>query len=1274
MRGVQISIRPLSELNGYVDVEISDSGNNKGIVNFASYTVRITKPEPIARFEEFLARHVEDYALEEPFETRLAERVQNAISAYGTDLYNQIKLNGLLENLNDLTTQDPVSNLEICVFEEPSSITSTIHWELLESLPLQQLHPKIQIHVSRVALTPPEAEVTWATDATWPLNILVVVARSGDKNDIPYRNVILPLTNISNSFPESILNIDIVQLGTWEAVQKALVAKPFAYYDIVHFDVHAGVEESRAILRFEASVFTEDKIDSEDVGRTLVEHGVKAVILNACRSAREPVQSGSSIASALLHHGLHFVIGMSYNTHQDAVGHFLRALYNTLLVDNRTVSEAVYLARKEMQSKPTREGRFGTKVDVQDWFNPVLYLRNPAVGQLHIVPGPRDLSSKASQVDDWCAGFYGRDYDIACIEKALRSGTIARIQGFRGAGKSTLMKHLQEWWVQSRFAESVFVVDFAEIDELTMTSFKLYPRDIFTKIDAIITERRQNRNKERRVYKIWPALMYGTGLGDTMLDHTSTQDDELLQRPDRTVSEDICSRLKAEFSQERYIILFNCFDNISSAAYSGDINFQCWIEEMQTWLKDLDWVEWKSMALFSSSLAEEWLNKIPVVSPTCHGAKIRYIPAEIVELEGLDPDAATQLAKGVIDLSPYLGDATSRLFLERILQYYQYQPLALKVVLPHLQDSGLTTKQYFERTLCSEIQLPLKDTGEEKRLIMDIKRACTAATGPISLSTLAATTVYCPRTYLVDIPKADEPFQEVENTNQAFDDEIETYQDFGLVRYIEPSRGVEDDVNDIYSGHLMIHPLFTSYMRGTISETSDIEGVKSLDIAFSYLVYYLAQRSEDGEGIDNSRHPGSIEIERNWFNILAALRYCVTRPYDRGHSTERLFDFIMNRIVLYVADYKQDCWDIIAEIALSGIKRVMNEFSKFDSITVSWWSDGLLLYDDTSAEEPDERANQIFPLWLLQRVIKLYVFLRLYAYKKFDPQAWHYNAAVIGLLDLKRSQGFHHGEGETFLEQDAFIAAAEIAHQSSSHYEEGLTYFVNVDPSRTAESMREHLEIRKRDILAEMVGYVMDTGVHRVDTDIKKLAGITGDTVFSTGEKLLSRSVRALMMRRVYAKASYTKSEKDIERAKKLVYQELELIKDPSDPYTIILHRFICDLFKLEADWNGAIRQLHIVLEFIEFNPQALQSIMSESGRGSYLMEVHHALAECYENLGDPDNLKLGDKHRELRWNIYEEQEKTWASVDHKKEATFNLVLAIQYAIEGVCLGTSPEG
>ncbi|KAF1996406.1 hypothetical protein P154DRAFT_566142 [Amniculicola lignicola CBS 123094] len=1241
---MQVLLRPIQVDNESHQIEVSFRENDRWPLAIPPYVVKFNRPEPIAGFEKLLRRHLEQYAQEEPFETRLAERVAAGIDEYARDLFDQLRLEDVVRKVAarvGFGVREKCSLLEICVLEEPGSWLADIHWELLECAVIRQLHPDISIRIQRISLTSSECEVDSLGNIEGPLNILVVVARPHGRNDIPYRNIILPLTNVSNCFPKSVLSVDIVRLGTWEALQDTLDTKPYGHYQIVHFDVHGVIKESRAYLCFENS----DKMEAKEIGRTLRRHGVKGAIMNACRSAQSPGKAESSLAFGLLHYDLQFVIGMSYNIHQDAAKYFLQGLYSGLLIKRTTIAEAVTLGRIEMQRNPDRKGRFGMEVAVQDWFNPVLYLHNTVGGKFRMASGAQDLTVLAPLNDDWCKGLLGREYDIACIEKALSDSSIAKVRGFRGSGKSALIRHLEEWWVRSNFAEAIFVVDFPEIDMTDQDPIRIYPDEIFTQIDAILSKRNNSNDGRQKIYQLETRQR-----SDSPIEHGNVSADR----------DALIKRLRAAFIQHQYAIIIDRLDNVSSLAYGGTFNFYFWTEQMTSWLKDLHWTQWRSMALFSSLLEEEWLNQVL---------------AEVIELDGLDLASATQYAASVINLTPYLETALSRLYLEKILQYFQCQPLALKIVLQHLEKSGLTTQSYFEKTLCSEIELPLAAEGEQKRIIMDFMLTCMAANA-IPLPVVSATAAYCPQPYILDILAGKGPFDADPNPAKAFNSDVETFQDFAIARYIKPTRDAVDSATHLDTGYLLLHPLLSSFFRGAAKDIY-VKGVEAIDMTFLYLVDYLAQRSEHWDAIDGFRHPGSIEIERNWFNILAALQYCVSRPYNWDKYTERLFDRIMSRTTVYVIDYKKEDWDVIAGIAAHGIQRIAKAFAHSEDILSTWWHHLHVGEKEAShgakhilGKIIHPRKRHMFPLWLLGRVVKLYSFLRFYAYRQFDPQGWHYNIAILGLIQLKRQEGFQLDVGEVFSEQEAYIAAAEIAHQSSDHYPEGLAYLAKVDLSNVAEKMRDHLDLRNRDIHAELMGYTMDAESYHGDPEVQKLV----EEAEKNDRAPLpnNRVARAIIARRAYAKALRTRDEDDVQKAKKLMYNELDLIKNPDDPYTIVVHRFLSDLFITEANWASSIHHLTQIATTLRANPTTFSSIINGSGGpNSYMIDLHQELARCFREKCD---VEKADHHERLAQRLYEKREKGWTKKDRDKEELVNMLAAMQYALQTAELGDGPQG
>jgi hypothetical protein len=103
-----------------------------------------------------------------------------------------------------------------------------------------------------------------------------------------------------------------------------------------------------------------------------------------------------------------------------------------------------------------------------------------------------------------------------------------------------------------------------------------------------------------------------------------------------------------------------------------------------------------------------------------------------------------------------------------------------------------------------------------------------------------------------------------------------------------------------------------------------------------------------------------------------------------------------------------------------------------------------------------------------------------------------------------------------------------------------------------------------------------------------------------------------------------------------------------------------------ESNWDDAIKQLHLVQKYIEFNPGAFQSIIHDTGRNSYLMELQQELAKCHRN--------KANEHQQLYERLYEEREKTRTHSDMEKEGDINMIAAMSYALQTADLGVAPDG
>lgn len=1172
---------------------LSGSNNDDGSPKWELVSkVELERPEPMVEFESSLRWYIEDFSIKEPFEEGRAKKIRSAIGEYGSSLFSQLRL-------AEVAAETSASTIEVHVLEDLGGTEwGSIHWESLES-PVAQSPScaNLFIQVSRVStINAQPGPVQVISGPKEALNMLVIVSRPDDLHDIGYRKVTLPLINATEIFPHRLLCADVVGMGTWKSALEALDAKPFGHYAIVHFDAHGQIRKHIPCLRFRRRQKSEF-VPAEDIASKLMENGVQAVILNSCSSAKTPRPTQDSLALALLRHGMRFVIGMAYDVHEDAVFQFVQGLYRTLLDGQSSVLDAVAQGRRAMQDNTTRVGKFNLPVDVEDWLNPVLYCRDPSPSKLITLPQDSTIRGFMQNPDttDWNRGFYGRDWDIMKIERGLVCNKLVRIEGFRGSGKSTLTRHIAEWWRRTNFAEAVFIVDFSSTHDSDTESPHIYPTEIFKRIDAILAGRDGTSPNRCRFYQIGPSenpcpavpqppdcltgYRDGINLGQAMaqmdIGEGKIDDDAAL-----------FNRLKLQLCSNRYVVIFNDFHNVSSLASGGDMNRFAWIEEMIKWLKRLEWRTWKSAILFSSMLQEDWLDEL-----TC----------EIVTLHGIDPVSATQLAQRIVDIEMYTKDALDRDYLERIMAYFDYQPLALQIILPQLVRSQLSPVIFFEQLLLGEVEVNLDgDVPIQHHLIIEFIVALQAL--PTWIPGIDAVQLRCPQEFIREQLDGQGVFEAQEDPQKVWKDTLETLQDFGIVRLLQ----AEDQLDILTAGDLEVHPLFPAFLR---FKSPDFAA--STDMMFSYLVHYLALQSydwsEDGYEYKLSKS-GARAIQDNQFNILAALQYCISRPYLWDTRREREFGLLMKPISYYAIFHKPSEKNVVSRIERGSIDKIARAFSDQEATALTpWWKAARLALTEvdedaasTIAGETDEdlssptvtetdeddssldgstglislketrilqlKRHTVMPKWIYRRVITTYCYLRFGAWKTFDPIGWDYNAMLMGLLAWRRAQlaqvpqefrEENEQEYFDFLEQESKICAAEFTYQSGNHRVEGMKVLAEVDLSCLSGAMRETLEVRLRDIRAELMGFLMDADHYQGDADtMKQVMSAEADGKFPGGGSVAG----AIITRRAYETACRTKNKDDIKRAKDFIYQSLSLVDSPEDPYPIVLHRFLYDV------------------------------------------------------------------------------------------------------------------
>ncbi len=160
-------------------------------------------------------------------------------------------------------------------------------------------------------------------NASAVVNLLVVVARPDEENDVGYRTISRPLVEAIGQ-SDLRVNVDILRPGTYEALVKQLAEKGEGYYHIVHFDMHGCLatykqlskmnenaqaqgltyrlvdtqrydrddltpfEGTRAFLSFEGEAQGEmDLVEASELAGLLNGKRIPVCLLNACQSGKQ---------------------------------------------------------------------------------------------------------------------------------------------------------------------------------------------------------------------------------------------------------------------------------------------------------------------------------------------------------------------------------------------------------------------------------------------------------------------------------------------------------------------------------------------------------------------------------------------------------------------------------------------------------------------------------------------------------------------------------------------------------------------------------------------------------------------------------------------------------------------------------------------------------------------------------------------------------------------------------------------------------------------------
>ncbi|MBD2357085.1 tetratricopeptide repeat protein [Tolypothrix sp. FACHB-123] len=480
--------------------ESTTEGGFNAILSFdgrGDYLVKITDPFT-SKVEKDLEWYFEEWLIFPLLDTVKAEAAAASIKTYGEELFQQVFRVDFNAYGEYQRLRGNLSQLQIEIVGTTPEFQA-LHWEALRDpdLPYPLAVNCVMVRKSNKP-TPIYAEVQ--TSPT--INLLVVVARPDEEQDVGYRTISRPLLElIENSHLR--VNVELLRPGTYQALSQHLETKGAGYYHVIHLDCHGALMTYeqiqqpskpgrylyqgrygrsdwqkfaglRAFLAFEGE--TQGKVDlveAQELADLLTGKGIPVCILNACQSGKQVKNSTpdedireTSLGSRLMTAGMQMVVAMGYSVTVSAAKLMMEQLYRHLF-NNQPITEAIRLSRRELFNNKSRKAYFNKSIDLEDWLLPVVYCNQTVNFNLRsFTPEEEEKywetfgSQYRFPLPEY--GFVGRDLEILKIEKAVLRQNILLLQGMGGTGKTTLLNYLREWWQRTSFVKNVFYFGYDE--------------------------------------------------------------------------------------------------------------------------------------------------------------------------------------------------------------------------------------------------------------------------------------------------------------------------------------------------------------------------------------------------------------------------------------------------------------------------------------------------------------------------------------------------------------------------------------------------------------------------------------------------------------------------------------------------------------------------------------------------------------------------------------------------------------------------------------------
>jgi len=298
------------------------------------------------------------------------------------------------------------------------------------------------------------------------LKLLLVISRPDGTADVAFRTI---ASTIFEAIRRSArFEVVVLRPPTYAELARTLrdAATDGTPYDLVHFDGHGFYQDAGSNGSSDEEggghiVFEHDDADGgqavsgAEFGALASECGVRAVVLNACRSAYQESsiyddlrlsRPAASFAHLLLVAGVPAVVAMSFNVYVASAKRFMEEFYRQL-ERGQTLNVAASLARKHLSTDRNRFHQDSSEID--DWLVPTIYQNGPGLQMENQPEGETDLRSMTLPLSfppTPDLGFIGSDDALLQIDRSFDSHDIVVVYGLAGAGKTATSIEFSSWY------------------------------------------------------------------------------------------------------------------------------------------------------------------------------------------------------------------------------------------------------------------------------------------------------------------------------------------------------------------------------------------------------------------------------------------------------------------------------------------------------------------------------------------------------------------------------------------------------------------------------------------------------------------------------------------------------------------------------------------------------------------------------------------------------------------------------------------------------------